>query len=115
MVPDQGANIVKILEEAGRSSIEDQNSKTGIIRLGRGSELESTSWSWIRGTILWLHIVHMSRLLIGIGMTTVVGNGLIKLRLIEQAEFDRLQLEVLEEVKSEGVEIKWFATWARKI
>ena len=47
-------------------------------------------------------------------MTTVVGNGLIKMQLVDEAKFDELQLAVLEEAKNEGIEIEWYATWARK-
>ena len=52
--------------------------------------------------------------LIEAGMTTVVGNGLIKMQLMNEAEFDELQLSVLEEAKNDGIEFEWYATWAKK-
>ena len=92
----KGIQAAEILRDAGGSKIENEGSKIGRVRVGKGSPLEQMSWNWIRG------------------MTTVVRNGLVQRGLIGDQEFDQLQLAVLDETENEGIEFPWYATWAMK-
>jgi SAM-dependent methyltransferase len=89
----EGPKAASLLRAA---SVTDIGSKQANVRLGKGSEIEETSWKWIRG------------------FTNVVGTALVKRGTLSQADMDQLTLDVFEEVKAEGFSMPWFAAWGRK-
>lgn len=92
-----GKHVASILETAGASSIADTGSKEGMMRIGKGAKLESTSWDWLRGIF------------------QVASGGLVKAGLLSEDEIDQLRLAAFEEARNDGFEFPWYAAWAKKI
>ncbi|ETN45590.1 uncharacterized protein HMPREF1541_09422 [Cyphellophora europaea CBS 101466] len=96
MDASQGARVAEILQTAAGDTMTGFGSKERPIRIGKGSQLEKSSWDWLRG------------------FTTVASPGLVKTGMATQQQMDKLTLDVMKQAQEEGFDLSWFAAWGRK-